>query len=483
MKNGEEKRQVLDGEIEGLRKQLARLEVERSSVDNGVTCCQSVLLTQTLRKLPVEIWELIFTQVCEAMHEYTFDFSYDPTVDLELQNKPILKTPVITLSHVCSRWNAVVKTCPRLWSSIRVDIYELNLDLRSLLSMYLENSGGFPLRLCLSEKLFGGGPYPSLNDIQCTWNILAPILRRCKEFVVDLESFNIPQNFSSDLTFPRLETYREDRYLVGGLEEALSYALQFHAPQLTTASLWHLHSHISYPHLTTLTIFILGEDEVDTLIAFLRTCQSLESLTIDGLDGDPREDQEAVEKSMNLMLPSLHTFSLLDDKCSYTTDNGILLMFLSCLTMPSLVVFRMDGYDWPSSHTLFTLLRHSPSLESVELSFTRGSTGESGEVSAYPLFPFLEMSPRLKHFDFTLAMSQEYRALPLCCQFIDEVILLLVHKLQPGVQSSTAAFLPLLQSLHLNILDLGVDMQEKALKAISSRPGLQDCKIVGRIVG
>ncbi|KAK1235822.1 hypothetical protein PQX77_000936 [Marasmius sp. AFHP31] len=137
----------------------------------------------------------------------------------------------------------------------------------------------------------------------------------------------------------------------------------------------------------------------------------------------------------------------------------------------------MHGYDWPSANKLITMLRYSPSLENVELSFTKVLVDMSKKVSDYQLFPFLETFPGLKYFNLTLAMSERHTLEFRRC-YIDKMILHLMHKLQPDSQQSTAAFLPMLQSLRLNISDLGLEMQEKAFEMASSMPGLKDCKIV-----
>ncbi|KAK1235823.1 hypothetical protein PQX77_000937 [Marasmius sp. AFHP31] len=290
MRSDGERCQLLDDEIEGFRKGLAQLEARKRSMDDGIARCQSVLLAQTLRKLPVEIRELVFVHLCEALHEYAFDFGCDPTAETELQHKPTLRVPAITLSHVCSRWNAVVKRCPRLWSSFRVEIYELtlcDLDIELPLSMYFENSKKFPLRICLSEPRSAAENYAHTKYSQIVWKMLTRNLPRCKELVMDLQSLDFPHTFPSDLTFPCLESYHEEQYLCGDLEglfPSLSYALQRHAPQLTTAVLWDLHSAMPYLQLTSLSTYVLCENEIDPFMSILRTCQRLDSLAIVGLD-------------------------------------------------------------------------------------------------------------------------------------------------------------------------------------------------------
>ncbi|KAG7093285.1 hypothetical protein E1B28_006967 [Marasmius oreades] len=67
------------------------------------------------RRVPVEIWEMIFSMVRLSFCEYSFNDDY-------CEDSPLLGPPTTIISQVCSHWRTIATALPKLWSSINVDL-------------------------------------------------------------------------------------------------------------------------------------------------------------------------------------------------------------------------------------------------------------------------------------------------------------------------------------------------------------------------
>ncbi|KAK1219030.1 hypothetical protein PQX77_018258 [Marasmius sp. AFHP31] len=470
-------------QIARLRQRLGVLETERSAAEDRIAHCRSALSAQSLRRIPAEIWELIFAHACGYPNEYSLTVDYD--VGNDPDRKATLEVPAITLSQVCSRWRNIMKGCSTLWSSLRVGLAELPFNIEIPLRASLKNSNDRPLRLFISGDPFPSSSFKFSEQSKVAWAMLSDSLSRCKEFVLNIPDSDAFPNFPSNLSFPYLDTYHEESYCSGFVEDwcpSLADALQFRAPALRKATLWTLHPTFPYSQLTSLTTWVVNDSEIEPFIAILRTCQNLETLTIRGLDA-PGVDLDGI-KQTDVLLPSLRELSIFDDHGDYDPDNAVLLTLLSCLSMPSLVFFEMNAHDWPVSNVLLTMLRRSSVLERVTLDFNGGSLTKGTDVSQYSLFPLLDALPSLKHVKFALSFSSfECPHRPdqsgvLRKRFVDAMVSHLLSRFQADVGRTGSSFLPHLESLHLRLSQVASDTIEevrgKAQTLISSRACFRD---------
>ncbi|KAL0062118.1 hypothetical protein AAF712_011045 [Marasmius tenuissimus] len=482
----EETRESYAEQIACLQQRLKILETERAAVEDRIAHCRSALSAQSLRRVPVEIWELIFTHACGYPSEYSLTIDYD--VGDYPDRTATLEVLAITLSQVCSRWRSIMKSCPNLWSSLRVGLAELPFNIEVPLRASLENSNGRPLRLFITGDPL---PYPSFKfseQSKAAWAILSDSISRCKELVLNIPDSDAFPSFPSNLSLPYLDTYHEESYCSGFVEDwcpSLADALQHRAPALRKATLWTLHPTFPYSQLISLTTWVLNDSEIEPFIAILRTCQNLETLTIRGLDA-PGVDLDGI-KQTDVLLPSLRELSILDDHGEYDPDNAVLLTLLSCLSMPSLVSFEMNAHDWPVSNVLLSMLRQSSVLERVTLDFNGGSPTEETDVSQYSLFPLLDALSSLKHFEFALAFSSFEcphhldQSRVLRKRFVNGVVSHLLSQFQADVGTSGSSFLPRIESLHLRLSELASDtikeLRGKVRAVISSRACFRDFEL------
>ncbi|KAJ8081767.1 hypothetical protein PM082_007613 [Marasmius tenuissimus] len=459
----EETRESYAEQIACLQQRLKILETERAAVEDRIAHCRSALSAQSLRRVPVEIWELIFTHACGYPSEYSLTIDYD--VGDYPDRTATLEVLAITLSQVCSRWRSIMKSCPNLWSSLRVGLAELPFNIEVPLRASLENSNGRPLRLFITGDPL---PYPSFKfseQSKAAWAILSDSISRCKELVLNIPDSDAFPSFPSNLSLPYLDTYHEESYCSGDAVDAPS--------------------HVSL--LPTDFIDDLGSQRQRNRTFHCDPAYMPESRNPDhpGLDA-PGVDLDGI-KQTDVLLPSLRELSILDDHGEYDPDNAVLLTLLSCLSMPSLVSFEMNAHDWPVSNVLLSMLRRSSVLERVTLDFNGGSPTEETDVSQYSLFPLLDALSSLKHFEFALAFSSFEcphhldQSRVLRKRFVNGVVSHLLSQFQADVGTSGSSFLPRIESLHLRLSELASDtikeLRGKVRAVISSRACFRDLEL------
>ncbi|EEB92045.1 hypothetical protein MPER_09500 [Moniliophthora perniciosa FA553] len=286
-----------DAELEKLRKIVENMELEKNALQTRIS--KRRYLVSAIHRVPVEIWDAIFRYVVvswprdcrDSATGYSLHVHYDhhewdseseESKDKGSEGEPgdVLAPPLI-LSQVSSHWRRLVKSLPHLWSSISVDIYGLDRDIRPLLEMYYECSGEHPLTIEIVDSQWQGfGVDCKLQDLrdkfgwdseQAGRDVFLSLMMemyRCRELCVDLFK-GIIKGDAPDISFPVLRSFTGN-----GHNSELSFQWLWsairQAPQLVHTKTRLLHSlpMIPFRQIKSLTI------------ESLTSCVNLETLTI-----------------------------------------------------------------------------------------------------------------------------------------------------------------------------------------------------------
>ncbi|KAF9263984.1 hypothetical protein L218DRAFT_299710 [Marasmius fiardii PR-910] len=139
LNDGEQEIERYEEDIATLQRMLNQLK--RAKRDIEAMNRQRRVAISAQRRVPVEVWGMIFSTLCLVLHEYSFD-GRNPTRD-----SPLLQLPAILISQVCARWNVIAKSITNIWSSIHVYIGYPMYDFAIPLNIYLSNSKDCPLKL------------------------------------------------------------------------------------------------------------------------------------------------------------------------------------------------------------------------------------------------------------------------------------------------------------------------------------------------
>ncbi|KAL0581763.1 hypothetical protein V5O48_000240 [Marasmius crinis-equi] len=392
--------EILQGEVEKLeqcREEIASLEetlkslkARKRGLDDNIRHCRSVLAVH--RQVPTEIWDMIFTHLCLSLHNYSFEINHNTEYRLgEDVEIPIIETPTILLSQVCSRWRQIVHGLPRLWTSISVELQALPYDITESLLLHFSKARDHPLRVRIVRD--ADEPRPPLSDYgRDAWRVLEQSLYRCKVLVFEVSHLDFLE--VGNLSFPQLEHFCEEAYRFGTTEDETPWFWEaiHRAPKLRSASVWSFHDKLPCSRLVSLHIRPLNRDEIRLLLDTLPTCEYLKDLTLEGLYAIAHMQPAVLERAA----PSLKELTISPGRCGLRHDNPILSSFLTSLSMPSLVSFKLTCEEgWPPS--LLTVTQRSPSLERFTFC-THIANGED-DVSTYPLLPLFQSLAGLKQFE------------------------------------------------------------------------------------
>ncbi len=103
-----------DAEVHRLQSHIIHVRNQRRRLEEYKTFLRSLI--SPIRKLPSEILSRVFDFVC---------------VTNELTSKNLASMPALTISGVCSRWRALSRSLPNLWSRLRIDVPKTPLLHRS----------------------------------------------------------------------------------------------------------------------------------------------------------------------------------------------------------------------------------------------------------------------------------------------------------------------------------------------------------------
>ncbi|KAK1219058.1 hypothetical protein PQX77_018234 [Marasmius sp. AFHP31] len=379
--DAEQEIQRNDAEINRLRTAIHLLEIKKSGLKKSMDRCHSLL--SPVHRLPTEILMEIFIIACE-------------------ENELCLSSPsdVMKLSSVCGRWWEVIRSAPKLWSSITINFYRWKENfsaLEKLVRLFLDRSDTQLLRLDLyfcSENGIGMLPIiHALHDHAARWQVLhlnfppptftlppsrlgLPALRRLAVFEVHPDTFsslikNSPclhtlevsndyTNFPSDLSSPQIK-----KLVVTGatIEIVCSHLQRF--PALETI---HMHG----------VLGSLSNSNPNNTEHHLST--TISSLTFEC------DDQLCLDATLShLTLPRLTSLRVCSSEefwCEWSTwTGGAVTDFLSrsSCTLTSLCL-----KDLPiTGDQAISLLEHIPTLVSLEIE-ERPRTDEDPEEVPLP---------------------------------------------------------------------------------------------------
>uniref|UniRef100_A0A0W0F3X0 Uncharacterized protein n=1 Tax=Moniliophthora roreri TaxID=221103 RepID=A0A0W0F3X0_MONRR len=380
-----------------------------------------------MRRLPAESWMNIFTEVCSS-DENALSATYRK-----------ITAPPIALSHVCSRWREIINNLPQLWTSISVDMYNLQADVRNLVTLFGKRSKGHSLKIQIHHQYpLRAAHRPMITSkSRRAFRALLAHAHQCGELHFELSAEETRALKSSDLifSFPRLRTFDCHTDLVSTLEHGWLFdSLRRGLPSLEVFRVETALGTdvIPYPQLTTLSID--GHRGACWLLEVLRTCRSLRSLTI-GFETASEEEDE--EEFAPVVLPDLRKFSV---RVAETFPCSVLAPLCSTLSLPSLESLEIasapdpdDDDEWPPS--LPTMIQ-SASATLRELSFR-----SHGKLS-YPLNEILRSCPSLACISFW----EECQGLD--STFVHDIFTILT--ISPSASSAAVAVAPRLTHLKLH---------------------------------
>ncbi|KAF9259113.1 hypothetical protein L218DRAFT_990194 [Marasmius fiardii PR-910] len=250
-------------------------------------------IVSALRRVPVEIWEEIFSLLCR---ERAFSFSFDMDSDTDASHSDPwgadssgnLLIPKI-LSSVCSHWRNIINdSSPSLWSFISIMLVrKLHPRIEIPLAAHLEKSKGYPLDLRIV-------PFPNSDDeadyikasAEKVFRVVLPHLHRCRvldfqwsDFEGLLEHVLQTLEFPSELAFTHLTELRFDMDLEVDARHSFWQALS-QAPMLKRVWNSDLSSlealMLPWHQLTSLDVYCNYNPQ--PLFPVLSECQSLQSL-------------------------------------------------------------------------------------------------------------------------------------------------------------------------------------------------------------
>ncbi|KAK1222800.1 hypothetical protein PQX77_014326 [Marasmius sp. AFHP31] len=462
-------------EIAVLRRKLERLEEGERHLKSNVEWCRSGLSVQ--RRVPPEIWELVFSILCLSLYEYSFNLDYDKTTPFGDNGWPVIfETPSLTVSHVCSRWRNIANSCSRLWSSLSVQL-TVPVDPMPLLETYLRRSKThlLSLSLFLDHPEGGNTIYRDLTWKQKkAWQLLGAQFGRCRELAIGFENTgDMPQPQGIELL--NLMSYRHRAYysmhrnpqsLVEETDQPVWFWPHVHsAPKLTDVTLEDLLplSWLPYRQLTSITIRCMrGIESVEGLFYLLPSCIALTELTLGGW--------YALHELIDPIPPPVEVSSLrclsLDGK--YARDNDLVVVCLSKLNLPGLTTFNVNG--WTSASSDF-LRRCSRTLEKLSVDLP-GLDREADFIHIDSVLSALPLLPKLTHVDLAIKRkSCCFEFIPAIRSFFTTFLTKLKAESDSGSDSEHHVFLPNLQSAHLTLSDMEMSTEnvEAVLDAISSR--------------
>ncbi|KAF9258419.1 hypothetical protein L218DRAFT_733686 [Marasmius fiardii PR-910] len=327
-----------------MHRQLEELEVVKQKLEIHILHLRSNI--STWRRVPVEIWETIFAEVCFLSSIDGFSFSTDSVV----------LSPLV-LSHVCSHWRSIATGYSQLWSSINVDISRLSLGCQSVLRIFLENSSGRSIDL----RIMASGDDLCTERGRTACHLLTRHFFRSNQLVLTIDPWNLycllglfrgPNPTFHDLSFFCLltpGTLPSDQNSPFG--EALRQApnlMKVYTSNLLPCRL------LPYAQLTSLEVPYPRSRDIPELFIILRVSRNLCFLSV-GLVAGRVEHVDNLPHYIEM--PSLHTLvvgpKIISRSWLGPPEVTALVKFLSLLVMPSISTLNLTcdiseiGRDWP----------------------------------------------------------------------------------------------------------------------------------------
>ncbi|KAK1222799.1 hypothetical protein PQX77_014325 [Marasmius sp. AFHP31] len=470
-------------EISALRRKLERLEDGERHLKSNVEWCRSGISAQ--RRIPLEIWELVFSILCLSLHEYSFSLDNNRNAPWVDGWPAVFETPALTVSHVCSRWRNIANSCSRLWSSISVQLTARpRVDPMPLLETYLRRSKTHLLSLSLSlDPDEGHTLYGDLTWKQkMAWKLLGSQFGRCRELAIGFDSTDEMPHLEG-IELPNLISYRHlahSSFVPQSLVQQTDqpgwfwpYVLS--APKLIDLTLEDFLplSWLPYRQLTSMTIRHIHDiDSVEGLFHLLPSCIALTELTL-GAWEVPDEPIGPIPPILQhpVEVSSLRCLSLEGtDASDIGMDNILVAVCLPKLSLPGLTTFNVNG--WTSVSSDF-LQRCSRTLEKLSIDLP-GLDDEDDSIHIDSVLSTLPVLSKLTHVELAIKRESYHVFLtPAINHFFTTFLSKLKAESDSGSDSERHVFLPNLQSAHLTLSDMEMSTEnvEAVLDAISSRSG------------
>ncbi|KAJ8078212.1 hypothetical protein PM082_000418 [Marasmius tenuissimus] len=401
-------------ELAMLRKKIQQLEREQEKGETKILQLHAAVSAQ--RRIPVELWEAIFTIVCCSLHEYSLSI-IGPSSGRACDNRVSL--PPFDISRVCSRWYTIAKRCPSLWDSFRFYRCHLTSNVEALLTTYLANSRGR-----ISRLKYGGTSATKNGYRPVAWNIISGHLSYCKEIHLDLSRSAYP--VAENISLPLLESYSEEvpHAITEPRLHPLSQAFQ-RAPELTDVSMRGFQPTLPYPQLIHLELQDVNTRLLESVLPILATCSRLESLKFSRF-ANTRNDNYF---TFRVCLPSLRTLSIGNELCR--GDRVVLSIILSSMIAPLLSNLSLGCQRWSSTKFLPMIQHCSTTLKNLTLGIGRVQYGKI-HLNCRLLQPLQLVQTSLVHLDLRLEDNECLRSAESLRAFYTTVLDVVTSATDPG---------------------------------------------------
>ncbi|KAL0575577.1 hypothetical protein V5O48_006393 [Marasmius crinis-equi] len=356
-----------------------------------------------LRKIPTEIWVVIFSIVCSSARS-GYLLHIDSTIDPRIRI-----VPTVVLSQVCVRWRRIAFGSSELWNSISIHFAKLSETSMYYLKLFLDNSKGSFLNVRIQDNSSAHPWMPQIEEDHL--ELFAQHLPRCWRLTLQAKSpslLNLLRGVQ-EIRFPHLIVYdeetRDDPIDMG---ERWWAALK-NAPELRTVSTYTLQPSTTPPYsqLTKLKFRNLQPEKVLGLFVMLPLCAQLKSLTL-GLEERNGHGGNVPFSLARVELPSLRVF-IIESPGAADIDKALLQEVFESLEMPSIQTFHLHCQGlmtmmtgWPPA--LLEMLERTRSLRQLLLSLDWCSGRSVGTTNNPSLVsPLLRVIPNVE----TLVLAME----------------------------------------------------------------------------
>ncbi|KAK7032080.1 hypothetical protein VNI00_013449 [Paramarasmius palmivorus] len=300
-----------DERISWHRNFVDKLEIYKNMVEKRLERRRATI--SGLRRLPVEVLDLIFSLVCSPIRDD--ECSGTTQSPFHMPTKGPIRVAAHDLSLTCAAWRQIVVSRPRLWASISLDLrYRGTTDIRPLLQASLTNSAKTPLKISFYDTGSWRWERPvsvpaylaSLTaSIVGAYRMLFQEMSRCAVLQLSLpwEALAPHVTGTSDVAFPQLRTFLYDI----GEYDPQSTPAWFWQAAFASPNLAFLRASIQFgllphtPPYNQLTTLVLEKvKSVDHLRTALASSPNLEVPSLENLS-----DWELPGNAVAHMLPSL----------------------------------------------------------------------------------------------------------------------------------------------------------------------------------
>ncbi|KAK1224776.1 hypothetical protein PQX77_012294 [Marasmius sp. AFHP31] len=469
-------RDLLDGDqaaiqqndqlIKVLEDRISTLKQKTSTLEGNIILYQSAL--SACRRLPVEIWELVFTFLFLSYDRHSLVIDKCPR-----SGRDIYEMPTIALTHVCKKWRAIISGSPILWSSISVELDLVDRDLREPLALHLENSKGYGLKLLIQRKAGRRERWQFWRYGADLWEMLCPHLERCVILALQGDGYEaLPTDHKVNLPHMMQLSLRETSRPID--EESWLWHAMGRVPHLMASSLSHVDQLGFLPRsqLTGLAIHAFDAKHYQAgfpldLLQDLARCRNLRSLFLGCSfhEHNRRIALSRVQSQIKASLPRLQSLTIHD----YTEGevNPLQSFFFASLTVPSLKNFNLYCCSLVATPSLGMLSRSSSPLETMSL---RLHQMPNLDLSRYTVLSLLEsLSDTLIQFKLTIKTrlkSEETNG-----DFLNPFLITILSKLNERSSKNVFVFLPKLKHLELRLEGIAADAHtvENALEMLINR--------------